>query len=865
MNKRHLLFVILCLCLLILPLPWLVRVEPVRQAMLSRLGGPLSGTISSGACSLGWFSGLRCQDVRYQGLSVPLALESAELRSRRGLLPLLLAPGSLGELYLQAPVLTLSGDRAATTAPDDSLRPELPSWLLRWWNRGSFQLRATGSSLRLELNGKSYPLISRGDFEAALENGSLRYALKASAGQGEDYNVQAGGYVNAPPEGSKTQHLLSTGTILLEEVPVAKLPPLPFAPGFFFASAGRATGNCRFVHSADGSVQGEGALFLHDLRLPAFSPHDQRLTLDRTSLLFNLSRQGAAAWQVRQLRLESPLANLDLHGALQPGESDFTAQAALALPLLSEGLRVRLALYPDAKITDGRLQCSMQARGPGERLPMALDCRISDIHAERGGADIVWANPLTLHTKWLMTAGRPRLQQIEGKGALCALRAKRDDASRAFTLEASGELDALSRETGRIMQLPLTAGGTMQLKAGSSPSDTGYQDELDLELQKFSLENGRTRERLLPTHPLTVKMHGSRRSEQGPFSGQLQVSGWPGTLEARWQDIAGQGREQRGTYTVGSTLALARIQPLIRHVLTGLSELDMTGALQLDLKAHIQDGRHEIRSAEVVLTQAEMTGSSQNPPWSFAAARTALASGEAAASMRPPAQKVQPKAVRTGRGRKGRPAPQALQLSALQLAGTPAPPAAPQDASPACFDPLTKSLHLQPLVLVSDALRLDGELRFTNWGQQDESRALRLEGDLQGQALETLLRAVGRMPNGVRLKGPAHLACTYAAPGHAPATAEIAARLGWAGFGQEHEMLLAKQDLNLFAHFETAGDGQSSASWDLPEFSIHGPDFWAQGQGFLLNEGRGAVLLSLSGRYRGAGAARPFQLALPLQ
>ena len=138
------------------------------------------------------------------------------------------------------------------------------------------------------------------------------------------------------------------------------------------------------------------ALFLHDLRLPAFSPHDQRLTLDRTSLLFNLSRQGAAAWQVRQLRLESPLANLDLHGALQPGESDFTAQAALALPLLSEGLRVRLALYPDAKITDGRLQCSMQARGPGERLSMALDCRISDIHAERGGADIVWANPLTL-------------------------------------------------------------------------------------------------------------------------------------------------------------------------------------------------------------------------------------------------------------------------------------------------------------------------------------------------------------------------------------------------------------------------------------------------------------------------------------
>ena len=82
------------------------------------------------------------------------------------------------------------------------------------------------------------------------------------------------------------------------------------------------------MHSADGSVQGEGALFLHDLRLPAFSPHDQRLTLDRTSLLFNLSRQGAAAWQVRQLRLESPLANLDLHGALQPGESDFTAQAA---------------------------------------------------------------------------------------------------------------------------------------------------------------------------------------------------------------------------------------------------------------------------------------------------------------------------------------------------------------------------------------------------------------------------------------------------------------------------------------------------------------------------------------------------------
>ena len=318
--KKRLALCLAALALALFALPRLMAAPPARNLILSRLGAGLAGEIAVDSCSFGWLSGPRCRGFRYEAQALPLTV-TGELRGEKGLLMLLLAPGSLGDIHLDDATATLrlgegSGETAQAAAAASPPVPAGQSALVRWWNRSGFRLKAEGARMRLERGGESVALLDGASCEAFLENGSLRFGLNGRAGGDAANNVRAEGYLNAPPEGGESARLLGAGSLILDESP---LDALPFAAlsallapdaaarwsAFPAKPEGRLGGSCRFLRDPEGGLRAEGALTATRLRLPAPTPRDAPVELGRAGLVFDLQSRGPGHLRVDRLALGS--------------------------------------------------------------------------------------------------------------------------------------------------------------------------------------------------------------------------------------------------------------------------------------------------------------------------------------------------------------------------------------------------------------------------------------------------------------------------------------------------------------------------------------------------------------------------------
>lgn len=848
MTKRVIIVsLIAALFIAVLPLPWLMQVNAARNIVFSWLGRNLAGELSADSCSFGWLSGLRCKNFRYLGHDKSFDLTTDELRSSKGLLLLLLAPGYLGDINLKEPVLTV---HTAQAAPAQPAPQKTASRLLSWWNRGAFQLRAQRGQMQLQHGADTVPLLSGASFAGTLENGSLRYTLQAHAGDSAEKNLLAEGFLNAPPQQNTNSTLTGTSTIVLKPATVADLPPLPKDPWFFADMEGIVSGSCRLVRNVDGAVHIQGELTGQDLLLPAFGQDEKQLQLKKAGLLFDLTHQSKDQWQVQQLQFHSDLASLDARGLLHPEKSDLNATAVLYLPQLTEALRNTLAFRPDAQLQSGNIQCSLHANGPLKAMPLHLNCSASDIQAQQADTPVTWKKPFTL----LVQAARDTsnlglaVQQAQLQSAFLHAEAGTDAQNGDGFIHATGNIGALASELGKVLLLPLQAQGKMIFSAARKQSgQTAYSNELNFNITDFTLH--KDGEQLLPTHTLSVQANGTQKGD-GTRSGQLKATWWPGTIEGSFHDIQGQGVERRGRYTVTGTMLLARLQSLVQNLFPELASLAMAGSMHLDLAAELEGSSHKVQNLHAVLNKPMIKVAAREAVYSFQAERTVIAGGEAVHNY---------------------PAQQADGIAALQLAKNPER-LGQQEKALSFFDLHKQSLILQPLLLFSDGLLFKGGLALQQWWQERPGYEFHGHGNMDGTILDTLLRATSRMPAGLKLQGPTQLAVRAGYPGNPLPELEFAAQIDSAAFEQNGRQLFHKRALTLYARLEAA-DSSRLSSWDIPEFSVHNQNFWAQGKGFLWDEGARSGMFALQGKYLETNEmlkqygiqpeANPFQLSVP--
>ncbi|NLZ16997.1 MAG: hypothetical protein GX087_04615 [Desulfobulbaceae bacterium] len=851
MTRRTILFsLIAVLFLASLPLPWLMQVNAARSIVFSWLGDNLSGEFSADSCSFGWFSGLRCKNFHYLGHDKALVLTIDELRSSKGLLLLLLAPGYLGDINLKEPVITVHTAKAASaqSAPQKTV-----SRLLPWWNRGSFQMRAQRGQVQLQYDDDTVSLFNGASFAGALENGSLRYILQAHAGGSAEDNLLVEGFLNAPPKQDTTSTLMGTSTIVLKPATVADLPPLPKAPGLLAAMKGTVSGTCRLVRDVDGSLQLQGALSGQNLLLPLFGRGEKQLQVEKAGLHFDLTRQSKGQWLAQQLQFDSDLVSLDARGLLHPEKSDLDATATLNLPQLSEALRLRStqAFRPDAHLQSGNIQCSLHASGPFKAMPLHLSCNVSDIQARQADALITWTRPLALTVQATRDTKHSfglNVYQAQLQSAFLHAEAGMEAQGDGTFIRATGDIGALASELGKVVLLPLLPQGKMAFAAARKEfGPTVYNDELNFSITDFTLHKGG--EQLFPAHTLSLQANSTQR-ENGTSAGKLKGTWWPGTIAGNFHDVQGQGVERRGRYTVTGTMLLARLQPLLQSLFPELTSLGMAGSIHFDLAAQLEGSSHRVQNLHAMLNKPLIKIASREAVYSFQAGRTVVAGGEAVHNY---------------------PAQQTNGVAALHLAKNPER-LRQQEKDQSIFDLQKQSLTLQPLLLFSDGLLLKGGLALRHWWQERPGCELHAHGNIDGAILDTLLRATSYMPAGLKLQGPTQLAVRADYPGKPLPELEFAAQLDSAAFEKNGRQLFHKQALNFYTRLEAA-DSTRLSSWDILEFSVHNQNFWAQGKGFLWDEGRRSGLLALQGKYLETNEmlkrhgiqpeATPFQLSVP--
>lgn len=852
--KKRLALCLTALVLALLALPRLMAAPPARDLLLSQLGAGLAGEISAESCSFGWLSGPRCRNFRYDAQTLPLTV-TGDLRGEKGLLMLLLSPGSLGDIHLDRATLALHAgqawERAETTGPaapaSASPEPAGQSALVRWWNRNGFRLKAEDARIVLERGGETRPLLEGVSGEALLENGSLRFG--ASGGGEAAQSLRAEGYLNAPPEGSESARLLGAGSLILDENPLAALPPPAlFWPGMpkplaelWGETEGRLGGSCRFVRDAEGDLRAEGSLTASKLRLPAPTALDLPVELERAGLVFDVRSQSGGRLRLDRLGLESAAASLDLRGYRQPGqaaggETQFEGGLSLSLPFFAEALRGFLRLHDDARLTAGDLRCDLSARGPAGRLPLRLDCRMDDIAALRGEDILRWQAPLALKLDGRLEGGGFALERAEAGGALAQVEAgQKEDGG--FACRAEADLGGLLGEAQRLAALPWESGGKLKASFQREPEGAVRKSEFEGSVDGFFLrENGAE---LLPRHRLALS--GAAVERGGEIrAAELRGEAWPGAFTLDIPALRESDAGMQAEYRLNADLQAARTLPLLRRFWPDSAAARMTrlgGAVRLDLAARLRNGRgalpallwdarHEIAEAKLEIDRPDFKWQAPGGDCAFSARRASLTTGAAA------------------------------EHSEAGAAG-----------APSFVAPAQKTFALAPLTLRADTTELAGDLAFT--AGKRPAHALHLRGDLDGAHLETLLRSAGLMPTGARTRGPARLEVSAEASGKAPAETEISARLDRLVFGREKKTLWEQRDFELRALFRATADA-ASKSWDLPEFSAESPNFWASGKGFLLDQGRAGSMLALDGRYRAGAKAEdkqpaPFQLSVPLQ
>ena len=843
MNTRK--FVLVGLVVLaLLSIPWLMGLGAPRQLVLNWLGKQLGGSLRAESCSFGWFSGLRCQGLSYLSLDRQLQLTSAELRLDKGLMPLVLAPGNLGSLSLREPELTIQAAH-----PPERADAGASSRIIAWWDRSALQLQAQDGRVFLQQKESRIPLLAAAKLSGVLENGSLRFTLRGRAGSSAEPNLRAEGFINAPPDkGTESAHLLSTSTIVLESGKVAELPQLAGLP--LADMDGSAAGSCRVVRGVDGIVQLQGALSLNDLVVPALVSGNERQHVGKASLLFDISRQSAHHWQVQQLQLHSDLANVEAQGRLAGEKGSMRLVAELSLPRASEALRQSLALHADARLLSGMLRCTLAGEGLLRELPLRLDCGSTELEAIRGADRMRWKKPFTLTAQGVARPTGLRLRAARLQAAFLQMEAGPGKKEGDYFIRAKGGLGTLSQELGKMLQLPLAPQGTLNLTAERKSSGAlAREDTLRCSIDNFSLHSARAK--LLPAHRLSLQFKGTQ-TEDGVKSATLHGEWWPGSFEGRLDDVRGQGAERSGRYTLGGTMLLARLQPLVQHFFSVPGSLDLAGALSLELSARLQGVTHQLTSLEAVLNKPLFKAETGKAVYSFQAARSVLAAGEA----------LNRSLLRSKTGI----APLALAADLKTLAA--------EEKETSFLDLQGQRARLAPWLLSSDGLQLQGAFALEQWRQERPRLTLQTHGHMDGAVLTTLLRASSRMPPGLQLQGRTQLAFEFDYPGRPLAEAVLAAQLDQVAFGQNGRQFFQERGLNLYARFEAA-DSSSLDSWDLPEFSVHNETLWAQGKGFLWRENPASAMLALQGRYRRTFTAAqppiesvddsPFQLSVPLR
>ena len=527
----------------------------------------LHGELEADSCSLGWFGGLRCEQVRYRDPERGVRFEARALTSDKGVLLLLLSPSFLGDITLTQPVLTFlppppesrpaAGAAGAQTAssPDGEQQRESP-----WWERLTFRIKASGGQMLFDRGAAGPRQIARQcELDGSLAMGSLHYDLSFLSAQ-QSGRLQATGFINLPLAGQSLPEMLVTGAeVRIIDLEIADFLQLAASRSQTPTGQGilNATLSLHIAGTREFETRGETSL--RDLRLSGGILGEDHPSLKELDFRFAGGYRQENGWRLDDLELRSEPVLLSAKGGFNAGAGNLSATGRVDLPILAAQIPRLLRMHEQTTITEGSVDFSLAASGDGQAVTVAADCRTELLRLVHAGHPYSWTLPLAIAAKADYGDGGATIRSLRVQTPFFEAQGNGDRDG--FSLRAGGDLDRMSQELRTIFDFDVQAKGRIELTAASrKAAGEGIGGEGRLVIRDFAWTRGN--KPLLPPHDLHISgqaVVSPRFFLDGTFDSlQVEASAWPGKCALRAEDIR-RSLEEQDNCTLSGEADLARL------------------------------------------------------------------------------------------------------------------------------------------------------------------------------------------------------------------------------------------------------------------------------------------------------------------
>lgn len=714
----------------------------------------LHSSLEAGSCSLGWFGGLQCEQIRYQDSERGLRFEASKLTSDKGVLLLLAAPSYLGDITVEQPVLTVlsplpapessadTGNSGGTSSPDGDNQQESRS--SPWWERLTFRFKANGGQIAIAHNADPPRQIARQfEFDGSLVMGSVHYDLSFLSSQ-QTGRFRAKGFINLPLAGQPLPEMLVTGAdVTIADLEIADFLQLAASRSQMPSGRGTLNATLRLNIAGIREFEASGETTLRDVQLSGGVLGEDHPRLEELDFRFAGGYRQETGWRLDTLELRSEPAHFKAKGGFNAGIGNLSATGRLHLPVLAAQVPRLLKVHEQTMINEGAVDFSLAATGNGQAVTIRTDCRTEHLSLIHGGRSYSWTLPLSFAAEADYSAGSTAVRSLRVHTPF--FEARGGGAIDGFFLEASGDLDRMSQELNTIFDLDVQAKGRFELTAATrKAAREGIDCEGRIAIGNFAWTRGKKTP--LPPHDLLI----SGQAVVGPSflqdrifdSLQVEASAWPGSFSfsMRTGDMRHNMADAEKNCALRGHVDLERLRDVIQGLRDDTALPALQGALGFDgAGSCTADAKMSLRDMQGTIERLAVIG---------------------------PGYAIREPHVRFALGGTGQPSGRQVGLRELTVVAS-QQDLEPQKSPVFQVDGVQRRLNVQGLGWASAETNLTISGTIRDWQRPTAGFSASFRGETQAALLGDLARGRGWLPADMGLAGKARGALTInAGAGH---------------------------------------------------------------------------------------------------
>ncbi|HHO48074.1 MAG TPA: hypothetical protein ENN06_06435 [Desulfobacteraceae bacterium] len=587
--------------------PLLLSSSFVLQLVLSSVNRKVPGELTVGSWLVGWRQGILCQQVAYHDPRQGVRITVPRVTTTRGILELAIAPGNLGRLIIDRPVVELA---EVKRPPSEAAAPEKvprsspgPGTDRPFWDAINVDLHLRdGRVIIASRNEEAAGGLKNCAVDATLEEGVVTFDLSLHDLHNQGM-IKAGGTLNLPASRyGWVDTMIADADLSIIELQVRDLLKLAGSRWDLPAGEGilTADGNLKAVGLEGMRVSGKADF--RDLKLSGGFLGEDSPWFENIHLKVDDGHWSAKGWSVRQFDLVSDAVEMHGAGQLGSGEMMLGGRGSIHLPVLFDQFPRRLRVREAVFLEQGELEFAIDLRRSLEKTGIELTAGVENLGGLYDGRPFTWTSPLTVQLNGerddrdarvsVLRLDAPFLQ-AEGRGDL-----------NQFTLDAAADLEQAFAEVGRLFQLEWNGMGKAELTVNGrvfSLEDDRARIDADMRIDDFTLS--RDGEEVVPVHDLslTAGVQAPRSwmwEREGKLDLQLAMTTWLGEMFLAFNGEKPGDASLHGCYSTDASLLLEFVARLLQGRSIMTDEDALAGELEVQATGYLEGQSVEIRDLQ---------------------------------------------------------------------------------------------------------------------------------------------------------------------------------------------------------------------------------------------------------------------------